>query len=119
MNRDMDLCRRVLLAIEDSPPSKTVQFFNFTGAYPKDTVAEHVVLLEEAGLLEANIERTFDGIGFSINRLTWDGHDFLDAARDEGRWVTAKQCLADAGVNISFALLKEKLEDLARKALGS
>ena len=45
MNRDMDLCRRVLLAIEDSPPSKTVQFFNFAGAYPKDTVAEHVVLL--------------------------------------------------------------------------
>ena len=118
MKRDMDLCRRILLTVENNPPDKAVRRFRFDREYPSDTVSQHVVLLNEAGLLNANITETFDGTYYTVERLTWDGHNFLDAARDDGRWASAKQRLEGAGVNATFTLLKETLEDLARKTLG-
>lgn len=118
MKRDMDLCRRILLTVENSPPDEAIHGFPFDAEYPNSNVSKHVVLLNEAGLLNANIVETFDGTHYSVERLTWDGHNFLDAARDDGRWTRAKQHLEDAGVTATFTLLKETLEDLARKTLG-
>ena len=120
MKRDMDLCRRILLAVEDSPANTWVENFPFVSEYGAAVVAEHVALLNEERLLEANIIRYMGPSppDFIIKNLTWDGHDFLNAARDEGRWARAKQRLADAGVSTTFALLKETLEDLARGTLG-
>ena len=120
MKRDMDLCRRILLAVESSPANTWTQEFPFDNEYEAVVVTEHVALLEEAGLIDAHITRyvSSDPPDFVIRSLTWYGHDFLDAARDEGRWARAKQRLADAGVGTTFTLLKEMLEALARGELG-
>ena len=118
MKRDMDLCRRILLAVEESPPNEYVSRFTFAGEYPRNTVSEHVVLLENAGLLEANLTPLMGGMVYVIHRLTWAGHDFLRVASDEGRWASAKKRVGAAWESISFDLLKEILEELARGALG-
>jgi hypothetical protein len=118
MKRDMDLCRRVLLAVEESPPGKSVSRFSFAGEYPDNTVPEHVVLLEEAGFLDAVITPTFDGVLFSINRLTWEGHDFLRVASDDGRWDSAKERAGAAWESISFGVLKTLLEELLKSSLS-
>lgn len=120
MKRDMDLCRRILLAVESSPANTWTQEFPFDNEYEAAVVTEHVALLEQAGLIDADITRyvSSDPPDFVIRSLTWYGHDFLDAARDEGRWARAKQRLADAGVGTTFTLLKEMLEALARGELG-
>ena len=122
MKRDMDLCRRILLAVEGSPPGESVEM-SFVDDYPKNVVARHVGLLSEAGLVEAEtgwnpVPMDTTTLGYYVTDLTWAGHDFLDAARDEGRWTKAKQHFADAGVSVTLTLLKEKLDDLARAALG-
>lgn len=120
MKRDMDLCRQILLVVEDSPANTWVESFPFVGDYGAVVVAEHVALLKEEGLVEAEIIRYLgpEPPDFVIRKLTWRGHDFLDAARDEGRWAKAKERLADAGVSATFDLLKGVLESLARGDLG-
>lgn len=119
MKRDIDLCRRILLEVETRPPGQYVQGLPFAGEYDAGVVEEHVALLYEAGLMDANITR-FHGAAthFLIKKLTWAGHDFLDAARDEGMWAQAKERLGASFDSVSFAVLKAMLEDIAKRALG-
>ena len=121
MKRDMDLCRRILLAVESSPANTWVERFSFGSEYDATVVAEHVALLDEAGLIDANITR-FLGPSpphFVIKNLTWYGHDFLNTARHESIWAKAKQRLEQAGMDSTdFALLMEVLKDIARQGLG-
>lgn len=119
MKRDMDLCRRILLEVESSPPGNYVQELPFAGEYDAGVVDEHVALLDRADFIEANITRFYGGgMAFLVKNLTWAGHDFLDAARDEGRWVQAKERLGASFDSVSFAVLKAMLEDIAKRALG-
>ena len=53
------------------------------GDHP-NSVAEHVVLREEAGFLDATINRTFSGAIYAIRGLTWEGHEFLHLRHHEG-----------------------------------
>ena len=115
MKRDMDLCRRILLAVEadsDNSPKE----FPFASEYDTFTINGHVRLLEDADLID--VSHPGNMVPWRIDGLTWAGHDFLDAARDEGRWTSAKDRLGDAWSTVSFTLLKELLDDFARKALG-
>ena len=50
--------------------------------------------------------------------LTWDGHEFLDSARNETLWRKAKEELKKTG-NFSFQILGEMLLSLARNQLLS
>ena len=115
MKRDMDLCRKILLEIEDESDSSRMKHFSFASEYSDSIINGHIRLLDDAGLIDTSQS---GNIRWVISGLTWAGHDFLDAARDEGRWAKAKQHFADAGVSVTFTLLKEKLENLARIALS-
>ena len=117
MKRDMDLCRRILLAAESIGGDST-SILRELREQDDNKVVEHVILLREAGLIDVTVRRGQHEVVWNINRLTWAGHDFLDAARAEGRWVKVKDRLGDAWSTVSFTLLKELLDDLARKALG-
>lgn len=44
-----------------------------------------------------------------VRRLTWPGHEFLDAARNETLWTRTKGNLSNAGVSATFDLLKTLL----------
>ena len=120
MKRDMDLARRILQATEssDEDPRGWVEL-GFVDEYPKNVVAYHVVLLADAGLIEAQDLMTMgeDGYRWMPKRLTAAGHDFLDAARQEENWTAGKQLLEQAG-NASLTLLGEVLMHLARRKLG-
>lgn len=120
MRRDMDLARRILLAIEssDEDPRGWVEL-DFVDKYPKNLVSYHVVLLADAGLIEAQdlMSMGDDGYRWMPKRLTSAGHDFLDAAREEETWNDGKRLLQTAGV-ASLTLLKEVLIHLARQKLG-
>jgi len=117
MKRDMDLCRQILLAAE-SVGGDSTSILRELREQDDKKVFEHAVLLREAKLIDVTIERGQHQVVWKINRLTWAGHDFLDASRDEGRWVKIKDRLGDAWSTVSFTLLKEMLDDLAKKAFG-
>jgi DNA-binding transcriptional ArsR family regulator len=84
MKRDMDLIRRILMDIEESPEATGYQWLDLSieGHSPEE-VSYHVKLLDEAGLIEA--EDLTDTAGFDVRpkRLTWSGHEFIDAVRKD------------------------------------
>jgi len=78
--------------------------------------------MSEAGLIIAIPYETLGQetpIAFP-SRLTWAGHDFLDASRDEGRWKTAKAVFAKLGgvpFDVATKVLSKIATDQAELAL--
>ncbi len=52
MKRDMDLCRKILLALEE-PPLTTGWVNLKIDNFIEDTISFHVMLLSQAGLIQA------------------------------------------------------------------
>ncbi|MBN1375810.1 MAG: DUF2513 domain-containing protein, partial [Dehalococcoidia bacterium] len=81
----MDLIRAMLLAIEadDHGFAPKIEIEGYT----QEEIGYHAVLLGEAGLVEVH-DITHMGSHSPealISRLTWEGHEFLDAARENNR----------------------------------
>lgn len=49
--------------------------------YTNDGLQYHLKLMYDTGFIDGKDISTADGPDFLIRRLTWTGHDFLDAAR--------------------------------------
>lgn len=112
MKRDMDLARNILLRMEEDAES-----FDGLSDNP-ETVSEHLWLLRDAGLIEATPQMA-DGkiLSMSAERITWDGHDFLDASRESAVWELAKEHVIGPGLCWTFALLLEWLKAQAHQRL--
>lgn len=120
MKRDMDLARKILFAVEaaDSDPRGWADI-EIPG-YDKQTTCYHIMLLDEAGLLEGQDLCTLGPAGFewAAKRLTWRGHDFLDAARSDMVWQRAKDQTLKVAGSVTFDIMKELLVQSARELMG-
>lgn len=117
MHRNLDLCRQILLTLEARDPG--AQVFNFASfGVDEATVNCHIELLHEAGLLQAIISDGFDGLSTRPLRLTWQGHDFLDACRSDSTWQKAKDTLREKVGSAAFGIVVALLTDMAKKSLG-
>lgn len=118
MRRDFDLIRKILFAIENDESATGPAWASLEiPDYSQKQVSYHVMLLDEAGLIDAENSNSWDGFKWEPRRLTWQGHEFLDSARDENSWKQAKSKLKEAG-NFSFEVLKTVLIELAKRSLG-
>lgn len=82
-------------------------------------IGHHLILLQEAGLISASFTHTIDGRVFAAGvRLTWDGHEFLDASRNATIWSNAKSSVLKLGGTVAFELLKEILVGESRRLLA-
>lgn len=110
MHRDMDLIRKILLAIEAHPePYSWDVPLDIPGCSEKE-ICYHVKLLEEAGLIEARIMTASGGVfKCAVNSLTWAGHEFLEAAREDSRWAKVKHLVVEKTGSLSFEVLKAGL----------
>ena len=119
MKRDMDYIRQLLVHIEeaDSLPEAA----NDTDD-DRLLLTFHLLLLLEAGFVagfEILDERNSSAIKpMSRIRLTWAGHEFLDAARDDTIWQKAKSRVGAAVGTTSVAVLTQVLIFLAKEKLG-
>lgn len=119
MKRDMNLVREILLwatAQEDAGIYANPSLTDYT----EDQIAHHVHLMWQAGLVDAVDTTTLDGAGPSatLMSVTWAGHDFIDAARDNTIWNKTKSKVLSSGVAFTFDLLKEVLVSAAKGPLG-
>ena len=109
MKRDLDVVRQILIATEALPPAQGLDRID---GLDLDVFVHHVVLMKEAGLLEARAQAgggSFANFAHVI-RLTWAGHDFLDAARDDTLWRKAKESVIRPGASFTFDLVKDWLK---------
>lgn len=119
MKRDFELIRKILLEVEAAPVGTSPIEVDAVDGYDEATVWGHVDLLIDAGLLEGKVIRSNEGlIGVAIKKITWDGCDFLDAARDNGLWQKAFSTVKEKGGAMTFDVLKELLKRLALAAGG-
>ncbi|MEX2411343.1 MAG: DUF2513 domain-containing protein, partial [Candidatus Paceibacterota bacterium] len=85
MKRDINLIKEILIELErsDNPIAKA----DFTINDRSDIeVSYHIKLLFEAGLIEAENISGFSSYHWIPITLTWHGHEFLDAARNDTIW---------------------------------
>jgi hypothetical protein len=122
MKRDMDLCRRLLQAIEDQGETKgeRVPWPQVSNGDHPDIIGHHVWLLWKAELIEG-FDVTTRANEFPIadvRCLTWAGHEFLANAADDSKWNKAKALVAEKSAGFSFQVLGAVLRHLAEQALG-
>lgn len=116
MRRDMGLIRRILMAVEAWPPGYHAEEIEIEERDPIE-VTDHVMLAVEAGLLEAINVSSLDSRAFLVQRLTWDGHDFLDAARDESVWKDAMARIGKVGGSVTLDVMKALLSSIVHERL--
>ncbi len=119
MERNWETIREILIAAESLELDKTLTLSDF----PLDRAHEisyHIVILEEAGFIDARISKTLTRgpTNFHVHRLTWPGHEFLDAIRDESIWNKTKSTIASKGGSMTFELVMSVAVQIAKQALG-
>lgn len=123
MKRDPELIREILLRTEALPIGQFLSNIEIDG-YSADVIGEHVRLLQEAGFLDAQVFRGNSQmgvtivIGYAIDRLLNDGHDFIENAKSDTVWKKAKEQVAEKTGDVSLTVLKAVLAKTAMQLLG-
>ena len=111
MKRDWDTVRDVLTKLEGLPNTDhylSLGKFELTDANAAYAISYHMELLIEAGLVEGKMSRVLGGgpINFTATRLTWTGHEFLDAIRSDTVWNKTKETFTTKGLDMTFETIK-------------
>jgi len=119
MKRDMDFIREIILAIEAHPESDAYDLeLSFPG-HSEDEVSYHCRLLFDAAMIDGKcIQAMGEPDEWMIRGLTWAGHEFLEASRDDSRWNKAKKIISEKTGSFSFEILKSILMDLMKGAIS-
>jgi hypothetical protein len=113
MKRNMDLIRLLLLQLEGEEKP-------ILADYTKEQILYHKRLLIEAGLAHGKIMEDGEGkpAAVAITRLSWEGHEFLDAARNQSLWNKAKEMISKVSVSVTFPIVKDLLTALLKEQLS-
>lgn len=119
MRRDLDLIRKILLAVEEHPGGYAPDSLKFDG-YTDEQIGYHTYLIIDAGLAVGSDVSTMgqnspEGM---ITNLNWSGHEFAEAARDDTRWKKAMGIVKDKGGSVTMDVLKDLLTSLMKAAIG-
>jgi hypothetical protein len=118
MKRDMDLIRKILLEVEGSPSDKDFEDLKIDG-YTDEEVEYHAWLLIDAKLAHGYV--TLPDVGYphpEVKCLSWSGHEFLDAARDDTRWKKVTRTLLEKGETVTIGVLQGLLVASMKSAVG-
>lgn len=117
MKRDMELIRRVMLAAEKSKDPYELVDPKFEG-HNETEISYQIALLDDAGLLHGQDRSAIGIFRWSAGALTWSGHEFVEAIRDEAVW---KEALVIAGMTddgVVFEILQKALMQVLEKRAG-
>ena len=117
MTRDLDVARRILLEVESRQEPWGYFDLAVEGVEP-EAVSYHVKLLAQAGLVEADDTSTMGTFQWNPTSLTWQGHEFLDAIRNDTVWRKTKEVVAEKGGGLPFDIIKELALKLLSGSIG-
>jgi hypothetical protein len=118
MIRDMDLIRLIMIQLEEHPEPNGPADVEIEG-YSSIQIGFHLGLLKEAGFILAYDATGINGIpDFIPQRLTWNGYEFLAAAKNDNVWEDFKTMLKEKGLTVPItvaqslliAILKEQID---------
>jgi len=121
MKRNIDLVRKLLLYLEEKSDDKMVKDLELEG-FSKYEVQYHFVLMDQAGLIRcersvssSTSDRVIQVYPFS---LTWQGHEFLEASRNDTFWNKAKELVKSKSGALSIEVVKALLISMAKESVG-
>lgn len=118
MKRDMELARNILQQIEEKSNGLGVVAVHCPG-HTEQQVSYHIMQLCQAGLLIGHdTTDNISGLSWVASSLTWEGHEFLDAIRNDTVWSRLKKTTAEKAIEIPFAILKTLGLKYAAEYLG-
>ena len=120
MRRNMSLIRQLLLLIEDQGDDMNGWIGDLiVEGFSDEQITHHVWLLMDGGYIEGIDLSTSDGSDYKPRYLTWQGHEFLAAVRDNDIWNKTLEVAKQGGAatlsaifDIAKALAKKKIEKM-------
>ena len=105
MQRNMDLIRLVVLNAECGQPYPEI--IGFT----PEAVKYHQMLAIKAGLLTGTHDKYNENATeipsyVFIEDVTWDGHNFIEAIREDNNWSKIKNYLIQEGKQLTIETIK-------------
>jgi len=119
MKRDMELVRKILLFVESIDNIGRYVPVVIDG-YTDDAIQHHIRMLLDRGYLKekGGVSFTYDGVSMTGGAMTFEGSDFLDAARDDTIWRKAMDKIAATTGTVTVEVLKAILVQLSKSAVG-
>ncbi len=106
MQRNMDLVRKILIAIENSVDDEPGTIDLPHSEFNDVTIFQHVRMMHEGNLIHAIEGHGFDNSApWYPHSLTWHGHDFLDAVRDDAIWARVRLREKESGFSLPLQAL--------------
>jgi hypothetical protein len=123
MKCDIELIRELLLAIESQNSERPLYSGLSLGLNAShEDIIYNLQLMMDANFIDAQPLKTQRGVkDILIKRMTWEGHKFLNKARDESIWSTAKETIMKKGLSlesVGFGALTQVLASVAKKSLN-
>ncbi len=119
MKRDMELVRKIALALEGKSTGFSGENPTVEG-YSAEEIGYHVYLMLEAGLVRGSDVTNNDSSSPEAiaTGLTWQGHEFVEAARDETLWKRAMGTVRAKGGSVTIDVLKQLLATMIKETLN-
>jgi hypothetical protein len=117
LKRDFDLIRAILLQAEKAPAGGALHVLEFEQEVDGAVVADHIQLAIDANLIEGQVISD-DPLVFAITRLAWEGHDFLEHARNDTIWKKVRAEAKTKGTSVTIHILNSLLAKAAEKYAG-
>lgn len=114
MKRDLDLMRKLLLALETREEecfASELKIANYDGG----RIQYHVRLLAQGGYVVGSDQSTMDGNDFLVESLTFSGHEYLDAVRSPKIWRMTKEAAVKVGGSLSMEAVKPLASAILRQ----
>lgn len=105
----MQVIRKLVLYLEVAEPGCESE--NIELDLDTDVLEYHMRLMDEAGLIKTTTMRG----GVIFNRMTWQGHDFADASRDDVVWKKTLRNVAATTKSVTFELFTHLLKGTLAK----
>ena len=107
MKRDFEQIRKLLFWLDEKPGPEVASVPAIEG-YDELTIKYHLLLLAQAELIDHEPEFSAQGRIIQVHpfNLTWKGHEFLDAIRENSVWNKVKTKASSLGVSLSFEVIK-------------
>ena len=113
MERDMDLCRKILLEVEKLSLSASPVEIHVEG-HTRDEINYHLIILVEAGFLALDfVHAGRKDYIWKYIRLTWAGHEFLFASRNNNLLSQSKKIAEKTG-STAFPVVLQILLELGK-----
>ena len=117
MKRNMQLIRMVMLAAEKNKDPYELVDPKFEG-HNETEISYHIALLDDAGLLHGQDRSAIGVFRWSAGALSWTGHEFVEAIRDEAVWKEAMDIAGNSDNGAVFDVLQKALIQVLEKRAG-